>query len=128
MKVLVGMTGTSVVEMPLGKELEPAVMVIVWVCTRGGCGWEHSPMSGYLAKHFGPQSYRFFHTMHSLVRIACVDGYHRKRPSFSRHPICIMEDFWKHKNHFAASLPTTTIATNEKGENRAIRRLKDDKN
>lgn len=27
-----------------------------------------------------------------------------------------MEDFWKHKNHFAASLPTTTIATNEKGK------------
>ena len=36
------------VEMPVGKEMEAAVMVTVWVCTRGGCGWEHSPMSCWL--------------------------------------------------------------------------------
>lgn len=50
MMVLVGTRGTSVVVVvvvPLGKELASAVMVTVWVCTRGGCGWEHSPISSY---------------------------------------------------------------------------------
>lgn len=56
MKVLVGTIGTSVVVMPLLKELEAAVMVTVWVCTRGGCEWEHSPMSGCLTRHFESHS------------------------------------------------------------------------
>lgn len=51
MMVLVGTRGTSVVVVvvvvPLGKELASAVMVTVWVCTRGGCGWQHSPISSY---------------------------------------------------------------------------------
>lgn len=64
--VLVGTIGTSVVEMPLGEEAETAVMVTVWVCTRGGCGWEHSPVSDSSATR--RTATNSFYTMHILTK------------------------------------------------------------
>lgn len=72
--VLVGTTGTSVVVVvvvvvPLGKELDSAVMVTLWVCTRGGCGWEHSPISSYWTRKLTAMT-QSLTTMHLLLAIA----------------------------------------------------------
>lgn len=79
MTVLVWTIGTSVVEMPLGKEVETAVMVTVWVCTRGGCGWEHSPMSGCLTRHFAAHSNQFVshHALPPFKPLSVWSDFHR---------------------------------------------------
>lgn len=90
MTVLVGTIGTSVVAMPLGKEAETAVMVTVWVCTRGGCGREHSPMNPTLHT-----ATNWRHTVHSFNRNS-----HFLSPTLA-------QEFWKQQNRRVIYLPTT---------------------
>lgn len=79
--------------MPLGKELETAVMVTVWVCTRGGCGWEHSPMSGGSTRPSAPHSNQLV-SHHALPRKACF----QQKQTFTRLVSCFLEA-WESPSH-----------------------------
>lgn len=79
--------------MPLGKELETAVMVTVWVCTKGGCGWEHSPMSGGSTRPSAPHSNQLV-SHHALPRKACF----QQKQTFTRLVLCFLEA-WESPSH-----------------------------
>lgn len=108
MKLLVWTRGTSVVEMPGAEELETAVMVTVWVCTRGGCGWEHSPMSGCLTTH-----------LTAMCVTPCIPflafAVWRDFPLNSPFSVTKL-DFWKQHNHLVTSLPTTNYLKRKQGD------------